>query len=230
MAHGGLRDFSTVRALDVVTMEDPPRLVHHEGEEIHDILHAWGTNGIITRIWLALTPSVDWAQCVVAFDTFDQAFDFSQQVATTEEWTKRLITTLNGRSLPSSAPSANSPAKARRSSSSSSRMTAARGRLQAAAAAAGGEVTLCEPYQGLRSMPLLSDYTWNHTTLWAMKADPAYTYLQCGFDPVNVRSQFAQLKERFGDEFLFHIEFMKNPQGVVSRAPFPWFALAPRSV
>ena len=77
-----LRDFSTVRAIDVVTMEDPPRVVHHEGEAVHEILHAWGTNGIITRIWLALTPSVEWAQCVVAFDTFDQAFDFSERIAT----------------------------------------------------------------------------------------------------------------------------------------------------
>src|SRR5450755_3110354 len=80
VTHGGLRDFATVRAIDVVTMEDTPRLVHHEGEAIHDILHAWGTNGIITRIWLALTPSVEWAQCAVAFDTFDQAFDFSQLI------------------------------------------------------------------------------------------------------------------------------------------------------
>ncbi len=49
VAHGGLRDFATVRAIDVVTMEEEPRLVHHEAEAIHEILHAWGTNGIITR-------------------------------------------------------------------------------------------------------------------------------------------------------------------------------------
>ena len=34
-------------------------------------------------------------------------------------------------------------------------------------------------YLGVRTRPLLSDYTWNHTTLWAMNTDPAYTYLQC---------------------------------------------------
>ena len=93
VTHGGLRDFATVRALDVVTMEESPRLVHHEGEAIHEILHAWGTNGIITRIWLALTPSVEWAQCAVAFDTFDQAFDFSERIAKSQEWNKRLVTT-----------------------------------------------------------------------------------------------------------------------------------------
>ena len=220
VSHGALRDFSTVRALEVVTMEDPPRLVRHEGEEIHDILHAWGTNGIITRIWLALTPSVDWAQCVVAFDTFDQAFDFSQKIAVSAEWQKRLITTFEW-----PIPSFFTPiSKVTREGKALIFFLIAeeqRERLQAAAREAGGEVTFAERYQGLRSVPLLSDYTWNHTTLWAMKADPAYTYLQCGFDPVNVRSQFAKLKQRFGDEFLFHIEFIKNSQGVVAPGSIP---------
>ena len=220
VSHGGLRDFSTVRALDVVTMEDPPRLIHHEGEEIHDILHAWGTNGIITRIWLALTPSVEWAQCVVAFDTFDHAFDFSQQVATSPEWRKRLITTFEW-----PIPSFFSPiSKFTRPGKALIFFMIAddqRERLEAAAVAAGGEVTLAEHYNGLRSVPLLSDYTWNHTTLWAMKADPEYTYLQCGFDAVNVRSQFAKLKQRFGDEILFHIEFMKTAQGIVAPGSIP---------
>jgi len=82
-------------------------------------------------------------------------------------------------------------------------------------------VTFSAPYAGLRTLPLLSDYTWNHTTLWAMKFDPEYTYLQCGFDAVAARSQFVRLKQRFGDEFLFHIEFMKNAQGVVVPGSIP---------
>src|SRR6266478_7046766 len=63
VAHGNLRDFQTVRAIEVVTMEAEPRVVKLEGEAVHDILHAWGTNGVITRIWLALTPAVEWSQC-----------------------------------------------------------------------------------------------------------------------------------------------------------------------
>ena len=91
--NGNLRDFETVRALEVVTMEPEPRLVFHEGPAVHEILHAWGTNGIITRIWLALAPAVEWSQCVVAFDTFDAAFDFSETIATNANWIKRLVTT-----------------------------------------------------------------------------------------------------------------------------------------
>ncbi len=92
VANGGLRDFNTVRAIEVVTMEAQPRVLKYEGEKVHDILHAWGTNGIITRIWLALAPAVDWAQCAVAFDTFDAAFTFAETIANSSEWTKRLVT------------------------------------------------------------------------------------------------------------------------------------------
>jgi len=94
-------------------------------------------------------------------------------------------------------------------------------KLVQAAKDAGGEVTLAAPYPGLRTMPLLSDYTWNHTTLWAIKHDSAFTYLQCGFSPTDVRSQFAQLKQKFGDEILFHIEFMKNGAGTMIPGSIP---------
>src|SRR6202161_2352193 len=57
VAHGGLRDFDTVRAFEVVTMEEEPRVVSHEGAAVHEILHAWGTNGVLTRICFALAKA-----------------------------------------------------------------------------------------------------------------------------------------------------------------------------
>lgn len=220
VAHGGLRDFGTVRALDVVTMEPEPRVLRHEGEAIHDILHAWGTNGIITRIWLALTPAVEWSQCVIAFDSFDSAFDFSERIATDPAWTKRLVTTFEW-----PIPSFFAPVRQYAPEGkaliffliASGQVPA----LEIEARSAAGIVTFSDAYHGLRSIPLLSDYTWNHTTLWALKTDPAWTYLQCGFDPIRVRDQFQQLKERFGDEIRFHIEFMKNGAGQVIPGSIP---------
>ena len=227
--NGNLRDFETVRALEVVTMEPEPRLVFHEGAAVHEILHAWGTNGVITRIWMALAPAVEWSQCVVAFDTFDAAFDFSEKIAIDSKWTKRLVTTFEW-----PIPSFFTPIKecTRENKSiiffiiASEQLTA----LEAAAGEAGGEVTYSGAYTGLRTRPLLSDYTWNHTTLWAMKADETYTYLQCGFDPDKVREQFRQLKEHFGNEILFHIEFMKNGAGRVIPGSIPvvYFVSEPR--
>lgn len=220
VAHGGLRDFDTVRAFEVVTMEDEPRVVLHKGVEVHEILHAWGTNGVITRIWFALAPAVDWTQITVAFDTYERAFTFTESIAVDAAWIKRLATVFEW-----PIPSFFAPIKhlVRDGKAlvlimiASSQLDA----LRAAAMAAGGEVTFTGAYDGPRTQPLLSDYTWNHTTLWAMKADAAYTYLQCGFSPTECRNQFRLLRERYGFDILFHIEFMKNGEGVVIPGAIP---------
>jgi FAD/FMN-containing dehydrogenase len=220
VAHGGLRDFDTVRAFEVVTMEPEPRVILHEGPAVHDVLHAWGTNGVITRIWFALTPAVQWAQVVVNFPTFQQAFDFSESIATNPSWTKRLVTVFEW-PIPSFFAPIKQVVEDGKTSIFFLIAEAQRAELIAAATAAGGTVPFAEPYAGLKSTPLLSDYTWNHTTLWAMKADPEYTYLQCGFNPETVRDQFALLKKKYGADFLFHIEWMKNGAGIVTPGSIP---------
>jgi len=220
VAHGGLRDFQTVRAIEIVTMEAVPRVLLHEGDAVHEIMHSWGTNGVITKIWLALTPAVEWAQCAIAFATFAEAFDFSEKIATSAVWTKRLVTVFEW-----PIPSFFSPVKnlVNRDEALIFLLIANEQReaLEEQTRAAGGTVTYAEPYAGLRSVPLLSDYTWNHTTLWAMKADPAYTYLQCGFDATRSREQLALLKAKFGDDFLHHIEWMKSGAGTIFPAAIP---------
>ena len=220
VAHGGLRDFGTVRAIEVITMEAEPRIVRHEGEAVHDILHAWGTNGVITRIWLALTPAVEWSQCVVAFDNFDAAFNFSESVATNEAWIKRLVTTFEW-PIPSFFAPIKQCVREGRALIFFLIASAQLMELETAAVNANGAITYSGSYQGLRTVPLLSDYTWNHTTLWAIKSDPSYTYLQTGFNPDTVREQFLQLKQKFGNEILFHIEFMKNAEGRVIPGAIP---------
>ena len=229
VAHGGLRDFDTVRALEVVTMEKEPRVVLHEGAAVHEILHAWGTNGILTRIWFALTPAVEWVQTTAAFDTFEEGFLFAKEIAEGSAWTKRLVTVFEW-----PIPSFFTPVK----------QVVARDKtlvlimiavsqielLRTAVIGAKGTVTFTGAYVGPRTQPLLSDYTWNHTTLWAMKADPTWTYLQAGFSPSNCMEQFRLLRERYGKEILFHIEFMKNGEGVIipGAIPLVWFTTEER--
>ena len=220
VSHGGLRDFDTVRAFEVVTMEEKPRVVLHEGAAVHEILHAWGTNGVLTRIWFALAPAVEWTQMTAAFETYDQGFSFTESIAVNPVWTKRLATVFEW-PIPFFFTPVKQVVRADKTLALVMIATAQVEALRAAALAAGGEVTFAGAYEGPRTQPLLSDYTWNHTTLWAMKADPAYTYLQCGFSPTECRDQFRLLRERYGQEILFHIEFMKNGDGVVVPGAIP---------
>ncbi|MGA7343457.1 MAG: FAD-binding oxidoreductase [Terracidiphilus sp.] len=220
VTYGALRDFDNVRGFEVVTMEEEPRVVLHEGAAVHEILHAWGTNGVLTRIWFALAPAVEWTQLTAAFNTYAQAFDFTERIAAGSDWTKRLATVFEW-PIPSFFTPVKQLVREGKTLVLIMIATAQAEALRAAAEAAGGEVTFAGAFQGPRTQPLLSDYTWNHTTLWAMKADPAYTYLQCGFSPSASREQFRLLRERYGQEFLFHIEFMKNGDGVVIPGAIP---------
>jgi hypothetical protein len=194
--------------------------VLHEGPAVHEILHAWGTNGVFTRIWFALTPAVEWMQFTATFATYEDAFTFSESIAVDAAWTKRLVTVFEW-----PIPSFFTPVKKIIQEGKTLVLImiakAQAAALREAAIWARGEVTFVSAYDGPRTQPLLSDYTWNHTTLWAMKADPEYTYLQCGFSPTACRVQFRLLRERYGTEILFHIEFMKNGEGVVIPGAIP---------
>jgi FAD/FMN-containing dehydrogenase len=220
VTHGGLRDFDTVRAFEVVTMEAEPRVVLHEGAAVHEILHAWGTNGVLTRIWFALAPAVEWTQMTVVFDSYENAFHFTESIAADAAWVKRLATVFEW-PIPSFFLPVKHLVREGKALALIMIASAQAERLRSAAESANGEVTFAGTYEGPRTQPLLSDYTWNHTTLWAMKTDPAYTYLQCGFSPTECDEQFRLLREHYGKEILFHIEFMKNGDGVVIPGAIP---------
>jgi hypothetical protein len=83
--------------------------------------------------------------------------------------------------------------------------------LEKHAQAHGGSVTWHSPFEHYHKKGVtLSDFTWNHTTLWAMKADPTLTYLQDGFDAARVYEQLKARRERFGDAVIHHIEFTRG--------------------
>ena len=77
----------------------------------------------------------------------------------------------------------------------------------AAARAAGVANVYRQPLADPPKPPFITDFTWNHTTLWAMKSDPSITYVQAGF-AANFREQFAELERRFPGEILLHLEWV----------------------
>ena len=223
VAHGGLRDFNTVRALEVVTMEAEPRVVRHEGEAVHEILHAWGTNGVITRIWLALTPAVEWSQCVVAFDSFDAAFDFSERIATDASLDQapghdlrvaHSVLLHAGATICAGGQGADLLPDCLRTT----RGARVGGREQAAEKSPTPARTwACAPS---RCSPTTPGTT---PRCGRIKRIEAYTYLQCGFDPVTVREQMRRLKERFGQRNpLSHGVHEERRRGGSFPAPFRW--------
>ena len=65
-------------------------------------------------------------------------------------------------------------------------------------------------FEGRGAMPPLYEYTWNHTTLHALKVEPDITYLQVRFPERGELALADALEQAFGDELLLHLEFQRR--------------------
>jgi FAD/FMN-containing dehydrogenase len=187
------------------------------GPEIQQVHHAYGSNGVITEVEVALTPWVDWRHTITLFDAYDEVLRFGLAVtdistaASTEASTidvfqlsavERRITPyyegLRDRLQDRDAMFAMvSPATLPAYEALAVRMG---GRL----VVQGSEAELLAD-----GLPSVAECAYNHTTLEALKSDPGVTYLQVAYpgplDPALVAAQM----QRFGDEVFFHHEFSR---------------------
>ncbi len=218
---GTLWDDDNVRGATIVTIEETPRILTiTDPEELQGVIHNCGLSCVIADLTFALAPAQPWAQYVVSFDTFDAGLRCGERLAHDPTLAKRLITVLEW-PIPSFF---RQLVRAGASPEGKAQMllmlTIDQTELQARVAPFGGVVTWQSPPEDyLKRGLLLSDFAWNHTTLWAMKVDENITYLQDQFDPDRVYEQLRLRKERYGDQILEHIEFMKfrgrlYPQGL----------------
>ncbi len=202
---GGINAPGNVRAITMMTCEENPRLVRLEEAESLKALHTYGTTGLMVEVEMRLAPKVDYDQLILSSPSWDALLDWSDAAARRLDWRKRLVTQFEW-----PIPSYFKPlAKHLRPGDSITFLLIDRAQAAEAIAQAKAAGIDCVYQKALTDPPrppFLTDYTWNHTTLWAIKADPTITYLQAGFGP-NFRQQFAELRRRFPGEILFHLEW-----------------------
>ena len=202
---GGINAPGNVKSLTLLTCEAEPRLVRLEEAETLKALHTYGTTGFLVELEMRLAPKIDYDQLIISGPDWDRLLDWTDGAARNFAWRKRLVTQFEW-----PIPSYFKPlAKHLRTGDAISFLLVDRAQgdeLVASAEVAGLACVFRRPLGDPPKPPLLTDYTWNHTTLWAIKADPSITYLQSGFGP-NFREQFAELRRRFPGEILFHLEW-----------------------
>jgi FAD/FMN-containing dehydrogenase len=215
---GNLWDGNVLEAV-VLTMEEQPRRLVIAGSDLASYIHNYGTNGVVTELTIPVAPKTEWVQTVAQFDRFDDAFRFAHAVSVDDGIRKRLVAPVEW-----PIPSYFAPiAKHLETGSSACLMETAEGSEEALAEYAerfNGRIGYVIPAAQYRKTIGLSDFTWNHTTLWALKKDPSLTYLQAGFHAVDFPEQIGKIKSEFGDEVLLHLEFVRSA-GVVMPAALP---------
>jgi FAD/FMN-containing dehydrogenase len=202
---GGINAPGNVKSVTIMTCEAEPRLVRLEEQECLKALHTYGTTGLMVEVEMRLATKVDYDQLIFSSPGWDKLLDWTDSAARRIEWRKRLVTQFEW-----PIPSYFKPlVKFLRAGEAVTFLLVDRAQADevvADAAAAGIDCVYRRPLTDPPKPPFITDYTWNHTTLWAIKADPSITYLQSGFGP-NFREQFAELRRRFPGEILLHLEW-----------------------
>jgi len=195
-----------VRSLAIKTVESPPRTILVEGEDTRPYLHTYGTIGILSEVEIVLAPRREWEQWAVTFDTFERAFVFGRSVAEDPVLHKRLVSVnewpISRYFLPFDFPEGRASVLLE--------VDAICGEaLARKVEAAGGDVHRKIEANQYHLGVGVSDFSWNHTTLWARKSDSRLTYLQVGFDNDRVHDQFEHIRSHY-PEVTNHIEFVRQ--------------------
>ena len=207
IAWGGLRDAGTIVSARVVSCEATPRVVTLTGDAVAGVNHAYGTTGIITELTIAMAPAQPWMDLVAMFDSFDAAARFGLALGQADGIAKKLVTAVaaplpewfRGLELPPGA------------------------HIVLAIVARHGLVPwddLLRRHGGREALRAPSDdadagrtpvyeYTWNHTTLHALRHDKTVTYLQCLFPADRQLELVAEMCAAFPDELMQHLEFIR---------------------
>jgi FAD/FMN-containing dehydrogenase len=207
ITYGQLRDRGNVHAARVVTMEDEPHVLELRGDDVQKVNHAYGTNGIITELEIPLGPTYPWMDSVVVFGDFMDAARFAQILGESDGIVKKLITpmawpvTTYFKRLAGIPPGAHSVITMIAEPSLET--------FDALVAAHGATVVHRAPSDDFGRTPPLYEYTWNHTTLHAIKIDPSLTYLQCGYPPGRNLELIEHMYRHWGDEVMMHLEFIR---------------------
>jgi len=207
--HGILRDPGNLLRARIMTVERAPRVIELQGDQIQQVHHAYGTNGILTEVEVALSPAVEWLHCIALFDSYRRVLDFGV-AASTPALDLFLLSAVDARFSPYYANlGAHFPPD--RHAMFAMVAPGSMPAFRALVAAHGGTVSLegTEAELQAAGLPPAYECAYNHTTLQALKVDRSWTYLQVAyaqpFDPAVVDRHIAV----FGDDVLQHHEFAR---------------------
>lgn len=208
ITYGQLRDRGNLLALQVVTLEDEPRVIELRGDDVQKVNHAWGVNGIITELEIPLAPAYPWAEVIVTFDDFMAAARFGQALGDADGMIKKLIS-IFAWPIPSYFAGLRQYIP---DGTHAALLMVAEFSLEPLASLVqeyGGTITYQKSAKIAGKGVNLAEFTWNHTTLHARSVDTSITYLQSLFPDSKSLKLVEQMYRHFGDEVMMHLEFIR---------------------
>lgn len=230
VANGALRDPGNLIALKAQSVEEVPHEHVFEGEDVLQIHHAWGLNGVITEVTLRTVPTRDWVGCLATFGTYEAAYAAGCQLAKSPDIARKLVTTVDAR-ICSYFPRLEGHIRPEHHLLVSLLPSEDIDRFRTLIEAAGGHVdlTLTESERKAAKLPHVFDFSYNHTTLQVLKADRSATYQQVGCPVPPDPAAIADLRPKLGEDVWMHHEFARVGGEIVTfDLPIIWYTTPER--
>ena len=211
ITYGPMAAAGNVLGVRVMTVEPEPRVIELRAPDAMLLHHVYGTNGIVLELEVALAPALDWTESIATFTSFDAALEFASALASAPGLVKKEVCFLGApvpdhmSALAEYLPKGCHAVLIVMADSSQAGM-------EDMAAAAGGRIGYRKSAAESGNRTLL-EYTWNHTTLVALKVDRGLTYIQSGFEPARHVEQVKALERLLAGEVLMHLEFLRTKDG-----------------
>ncbi|TWH72971.1 FAD-binding oxidoreductase [Modestobacter roseus] len=199
-ANGDLWD-DNILAVELLTVEEEPRTVRLEGDNVRPVLHTYGTIGVLTRIEMRLVPAHEYTPLIVAFRDFPALTAFAFDLVAGDLHVRLCsVHEATGAAMLTPIAGLYSPGEDVALLWVDSGDVAA---LRERVTAAGGRTI------DWSAKPHISQFPFSHTILWARKAEPTSSWLQCEYasDRGEFLAQVAALRDRYPGVFLQHVEF-----------------------
>ncbi len=209
---GGLRDAGNIIRVRLAAMDgSAPSVIDLTGAELAKASHAYGTTGVITEVEMPLAPAYDWVDMLASFPTLAGAIDCAERLAGADGLLLKNVSVVDRWVTPYFR----RHARYLRDGEALLMVMAApfaAGDVAGIAHRAGGTLTMRSDAlseEERRGLPAAFELGWNHTTLRALRVDPAITYLQVLYPQPGIGPKVLRLAERFGEELPTHLEFVR---------------------
>src|SRR5439155_1399819 len=91
VTYGRTWDNHNFASVELLSAEDPPRTLRLEGDDLRNVLHTYGTVGIVTRLRLPLVAAHSWQGWYATFESFDACYELGWELSDDEAVRKRLV-------------------------------------------------------------------------------------------------------------------------------------------
>jgi FAD/FMN-containing dehydrogenase len=211
ITYGPMAATGNVLGVRVMTVEPEPRVIEVRAPDAMLLHHVYGTNGIVLELEVALAPALAWVESIATFTSFEAGLEFASALASAPGLVKKEVCFFGApvpdhmAALAEVLPKGCHAVLMLLAESSQAGM-------EEMLAGFGGRISYRKGANEPGTRTLL-EFTWNHTTLVALKLDRTLTYLQTAFEPARHKEQVKGLERALAGEVMMHLEFLRTKEG-----------------